>query len=83
MILTVLALSTTPQPAELVPRDANVYGQYIHYAEIGNDIDGSVVRIIDHAGHLPQMEATDAFLEVVRPFLIYTAPTLYENIDPL
>ncbi|MDP6993080.1 MAG: alpha/beta fold hydrolase, partial [Woeseiaceae bacterium] len=36
LILTVLALATTAQPAELVPRDVNVYGQYIHYAETGN-----------------------------------------------
>ena len=50
---------------------------------LGNDIEGSVVRIIDRAGHLPQMEATDAFLDAVLPFLINTAPTRYEDIDPL
>ena len=83
MILTVLALSTTAQPAELVPRKVNIYGQYIHYTEIGNDIEGSMVRNIDRADHLPQMEATDAFLEAVLSFLIYTPPTLHEDFDPI
>ena len=36
LILAFLALSATVQPAELVPRDVNVYGQFIHYAETGN-----------------------------------------------
>lgn len=49
---------------------------------LGNDIEGSVVRIIDRAGHLPQIEATDAFLDAVLPFLINTAPTTYETDDP-
>ena len=54
------------------------------YAErLSNDIEGSVVRIIDRAGHLPQVEATEAFLDAVLPFLINTAPTRYEDIDPL
>ena len=50
---------------------------------LSNDIEGSVVRIIDRAGHLPQVEATEAFLDAVLPFLINTAPTRYEDIDPL
>jgi len=50
---------------------------------LSNDIEGSVVRIIDRAGHLPQVEATEAFLDAVLPFLINTAPTRHEDIDPL
>lgn len=50
---------------------------------LSNDIEGSVVRIIDRAGHLPQVEATEAFLNAVLPFLINTAPTRHEDIDPL
>ena len=33
------------------------------------DISGSSVKVIDASGHLPQMEQTDAFLQVVMPFL--------------
>jgi pimeloyl-ACP methyl ester carboxylesterase len=32
-------------------------------------IDGSRLEVIDGAGHLPQVEQADRFLEVVRPFL--------------
>lgn len=33
------------------------------------DIDGAVVQFIEGAGHLPQVEKTDAFLGAVLPFL--------------
>lgn len=33
------------------------------------DIDGAVIQIIEGAGHLPQIEQTDAFLGAVLPFL--------------
>ena len=33
------------------------------------DIDGAVVKVIEGAGHLPQIEKTNAFLDAVRPFL--------------
>jgi len=36
---------------------------------LGTDIQRSEVHIIDGSGHLPQIEQTDAFLEVVVPFL--------------
>lgn len=49
---------------------------------LANDIEGSVVRMIDNAGHLPQIEQPDAFLDAVLPFLINTAPTIYETDDP-
>ena len=45
------------------------------------DVEGAVVRIIDNAGHLPQIEQTDAFLNAVTPFLITEPPFIfdYEN----
>jgi pimeloyl-ACP methyl ester carboxylesterase len=36
------------------------------------DIEGSVVQVIEGAGHLPQVEKTDAFLGAVLPFLEIT-----------
>ena len=33
------------------------------------DIEGSEVHIIEDAGHLPQLEQTEAFLDVLLPFL--------------
>jgi pimeloyl-ACP methyl ester carboxylesterase len=36
------------------------------------DIEGSAVQIIEGAGHLPQIEKTDAFLGAVLPFLEIT-----------
>ena len=33
------------------------------------DIAGAEVRLIESAGHLPQIEKTDEFLETVLPFL--------------
>jgi len=34
-----------------------------------NDIDGAEVHMIDHSGHLPQIEQTEALLDAVIPFL--------------
>ena len=34
-----------------------------------NDINGAIVRMIDGAGHLPQIEKPGLFIEAVRPFL--------------
>lgn len=50
---------------------------------LGGDIEGSVVRIIERSGHLPQIEQTEAFLDAVLPFLINTGPEAYEFQDPL
>ena len=36
---------------------------------LANDIEGSVVRIVELSGHLPQIEQTDAFLAVLLNFL--------------
>jgi len=48
-------------------------------ARLGNDIEGSVVRMIENSGHLPQIEQPDAFLNAVLPFLINEAPFHYET----
>ena len=42
-------------------------------ARLDADIRRSDVRIIDGSGHLPQIEKTAAFLEVVIPFLKRTS----------
>ena len=36
------------------------------------DIDGSVIQVIEGAGHLPQIEKTNAFLGAILPFLEVT-----------
>ena len=45
---------------------------------LANDIEGSVVRMIQNSGHLPQIEQPDAFLDAVLPFLINEWPFLNE-----
>jgi len=48
---------------------------------IGQDIQGSVVRVIEGAGHLPQIEQPAAFLNDVLPFLINEAPFAHADDD--
>ena len=49
---------------------------------LGADIEGAIVRIIEHSGHLPQLKQTEAFLNAVLPFLLNTGQPVYENSLP-